>query len=170
MMLVENEKVVSKNEEIAYLFNTYLHDITKGLNIERWQCSNLPCEDPLVNSIRRYDVHPSIIKIKSVFKSLRLFDFNFVSSDDISKMITSLDSAKKTSAAVLTRIAKLANKEICKDLAKCINDSIKKNEFLNELKAGDITPIFKRGSTKQRKLQTCKSAPDNIYSVCKSII
>ena len=24
MMLVENEKVVSKNEEIAYLFNTYM--------------------------------------------------------------------------------------------------------------------------------------------------
>ena len=35
IMLVENEKVVSKNEEIAYLFNTYFNDITKGLNIER---------------------------------------------------------------------------------------------------------------------------------------
>ena len=35
IMLVENEKVVSENEEIAYLFNTYFNDITKGLNIER---------------------------------------------------------------------------------------------------------------------------------------
>ena len=35
IILVENEKVVSKNEEIAYLFNTYFNDITKGLNIKR---------------------------------------------------------------------------------------------------------------------------------------
>ena len=30
---VENENVVSINEKIAYLFNTYFNDITKGLNI-----------------------------------------------------------------------------------------------------------------------------------------
>ena len=45
IMLVENEKVVSENEEIAYLFNTYFNDITKGLNIEIWLNSNLPCKD-----------------------------------------------------------------------------------------------------------------------------
>ena len=52
-MLVGNEKVVSKNEEVAYIFNTYCSDITKGLNVEIWQFSNLPCEDPLVNAIRK---------------------------------------------------------------------------------------------------------------------
>ena len=123
IMLVENKKVVSKNEEIAYLFNTYFNDITKGLNIERWLTSNLPCKDPLVNATRKYEMHPSILKIKSVFKSIKLFNFNFVSSDDI--IITSLDSTKK-------------------DLANFINKSIKKNEFPNELKAADITPIFKK--------------------------
>ena len=51
IILVENQKVVSKNEEIAYLFNTNLNDITKGLNIERWLTSNLPCKDLLVNAI-----------------------------------------------------------------------------------------------------------------------
>ena len=48
IMLVEKEKVVSKNKEIAYLFNINLNDITKRLNTERWLTSNLPCEDPLV--------------------------------------------------------------------------------------------------------------------------
>ena len=153
IMLVENEKVVSKNEEIAYLFNTYFNDITKGLNIERWPISSLPCKDPLVNAIRKYEMHPNILKIKSVFKSIRLFDFNFVSSDDISKIVTSLDSTKKTSGVIPTKIVKLANKEIFMDLANSINESNKKNEFPNELKAVDITPTFsKRGSTKQRKL------------------
>ena len=77
-------------------------------------------------------------------ESIRLFDFNLVSSDDIPKITTSLDSTKKTSGIIPTEIVKLANKEICKNLANCINESIIKNEFPNELKAADITPLFKR--------------------------
>ena len=94
-MLVENEKVVSKSEEIKFLFNTYFNDITKGLNIDRWQCSNLPCKDPLVNAIRKYEMDLSILKIKSVFTSISLLDFNFLSSDEISKIITSSGLTKR---------------------------------------------------------------------------
>ena len=47
IMLVENEKVVSKNEEIACHFNTFSSDITNGSNIEKWPISNLLCKDPL---------------------------------------------------------------------------------------------------------------------------
>ena len=57
------------------------------------------------------------------------FDFSFVGSDDISKIITSLDLTKKASGVISTKIAKLSNKEICKDLGNYINESIKKNEF-----------------------------------------
>ena len=99
-ILVENEKVVSKNEQIAYLFNTYFNNVTNGLNIKRWLTSNLPSKDPLVNAIGKHEIHPSILKTKSVFKSIRLFDFSFVSSDDISKIITSSDSTKKTRGVI----------------------------------------------------------------------
>ena len=94
--------------------------------------------------MRKYEMHHSILKIKSVFKSIRLFNFNFVSNHGISKIITSLDSTKKSSGVIPTKIVKLTNKEICKDLANCINESFKTNEFPNELKAADITPIFKK--------------------------
>ena len=70
-------------------------------------------------------MHPSILK--SVFKEIwLLFDFNFVSSDDISKIISSLDSTKKTSGAIPTKTVQLANKKVFKDLSNCINDSIKR--------------------------------------------
>ena len=87
---------------------------------------------------------PSILKIKSVFMPIRLFDFNFVSSDDICKIAASLDLTKMTSGVIPTKIFKLLNKEICKDLANCINKSIKKIKFTNELKAAHVTSIFKR--------------------------
>ena len=144
-MLVENEKVVPKNEEIVYLFNTYFNNITKGLTVERWQCLYLPCEDSLANAIRKYEMRPSILKIKSVFTSKRPFDFSIVSSDAVSKTIISLDSTKKASGINPKKnFKKQRDKEICRDLANCINESIKKNEFPNKLKARDITPIFKK--------------------------
>ena len=68
-----------------------------------------------------------MIKIKSSIETTQLLDFNFVSSDDISKIINSMDPAKKTSGAIQPKIVKLVNKQIWKDLANCINECIKQN-------------------------------------------
>ena len=75
---------------------------------------------------------------------MRLFDFNFVNSDDMSKIITSSDSTKKSNDVIPKKIVKLANKEIRMGLANCINESFKKKEFPNEMKTADVTPIFKK--------------------------
>ena len=69
-----------------------------------------------MNGIRKYENHSSISNIKSSVE-ITLFDFNFVNSDDISKIINLLDSTQRTSGAIPTKIVKLANKQICKDLA-----------------------------------------------------
>ena len=50
------------------------------------------------------------MKIKSSIETTQLFDFNFVSSDGISKIINSMDSTKKTSGGIPIKIVKLANK------------------------------------------------------------
>ena len=78
-----------------------------------------------MNAIRKYENHPSITKINSSVEATQLFDFNFVNSDDISKIINLLDPTKKMSGAIPTRMVKLANKQICKDLTNCINKCIK---------------------------------------------
>ena len=141
---MEKGEAVSKNEKIATHFNNYFNNITERLNIKKWSISDKLSDDPLVNAIRKYEKHPSIIKIKSSVEITQLFDFNFVTSDDISKIINSMDSTKKTSGAFPIKIVKLANKKICKHLANCINECIKQNKFPNELKIADITPIFKK--------------------------
>ena len=100
---MEKGKVVSKDEETATHFNDYLNDTTKGLNIKKWCISDNLSDDPLVNAFRKYENHPSIIKIKSSAKTIQLFDFHFVNSDDISKIINLLDPTKKTSGAFPTK-------------------------------------------------------------------
>ena len=81
--------------------------------------------DPLVNAIRKYEIHPSTIKTESSVEETQLFDFNFVISDDVSKIINSLNAAKKASNVIPRKIARLANKQICKDLTNYINKCIK---------------------------------------------
>ena len=53
---------------------------------------------------------------------------------DISKIINSQDPTKKTSGVIPTKIVKLANKQIFKDLENCINKRIKQSKFPNEVK------------------------------------
>ena len=53
--------------------------------------------------------------------------------------------------------------QICRDLENCINMSIKKSQLPNELKAGDVTAIFKKeGPLNKKKIQTSMCAPDII--------
>ena len=137
----EKGEVISKNEQIATHFNNYFNDIAKGL---KWCVSDKLSDDPLANAIRKYENHPSTIKIKSSVQTTQLFDFNFVNSDNISKIINSLDATKKRSGAIPTKIVKLKNKQIWKDLANCLNECIKQNTFPSELKLADTTPIFKK--------------------------
>ena len=114
IILVEKGEAVSKNEEIATHFNNYFNDIIKGVNIKKWCISDTLPDDPLVNAIQKYESHPGIIKIKLSVETTQLFDFNFVNSDEISKIKNSLDRTKKMSGAIPTKIVKLANKQIRK--------------------------------------------------------
>ena len=69
--------------------------MTEGQKIKKWSISDKMSDDPLVNAVRKHENHPSIIKIKSFVETTQLFDFNFVSSGDICKIINSMDSTKK---------------------------------------------------------------------------
>ena len=84
-------------------------------------------DDWVVNAIQKYENHPSILKIKSFVEKTQLFDFNFASSNDISKIINWMDPTKKTSGAITIKIVKVANKQTYGNLKNCINDCIKQN-------------------------------------------
>ena len=68
-----------------------------------------------LNAIQKYENHTIKTKIKSSVETTQLFDFDFVSSGDISKIINSLDPTRQTGGAIPTKIVKQANKQICKD-------------------------------------------------------
>ena len=65
ILLVEDDEVVSNEDELAFIFNKYLNRITDSLDIPSIPESIASDPDPVSSAIARYGTHPSIIAIKS---------------------------------------------------------------------------------------------------------
>ena len=69
------------NHKIAETFNTYFSNITQNLKLDSnlvEVTENLNIFDPVTKAIKKYEKHPSIIKIKEKMKNKNTpFSFNF---------------------------------------------------------------------------------------------
>ena len=85
---VENDTTFSVENEIAEIFRSYLNGIVDGLNIKRCKISK-EHSGPILNAIKTFEKHPSIIKIKELNSGCR-FSFENVSLEDVKKVTREL--------------------------------------------------------------------------------
>ena len=64
--MVENDKILSNDKEIAECFKNYFSDVTRSLDIKEWPTpdDNAIFYDDVDKAINKYKNHPSIVKIK----------------------------------------------------------------------------------------------------------
>ena len=152
ILLVENEKVISKDSDIATTFNNYFNKITESLEIPTW---NSPFtskhNDPIINIINKYANHPSISTIKSKIKINTKFEFEQTSIEEVIKVIKDLDISTKVSGNIPIKILKLAATQSAPILTKCFNSLIINCSFPDELKWADIIPIHKKDCTTDKE-------------------
>ena len=66
ILLVDNERIISDDNDIANTFNIYFNRITETLDIPSWNSSFIPKHcDQVKNAIEKFENHPSIKCIKS---------------------------------------------------------------------------------------------------------
>ena len=78
--------MISKDSEIAEIFNHYFATITDSLGISITDSVLLPRDGilhPIDKAVRKYDAHPSICKIRDNIKFTNKFEFSEVSTCDI---------------------------------------------------------------------------------------
>ena len=74
--MVENEKLIVKNDETEKIFNKQFSETVDKLNIfERPSCETEDTEEKLINIMHKYKSHPSIKKIKSNYIIKQKFSF-----------------------------------------------------------------------------------------------
>ena len=88
IVLVENDTTFSEENEIAEIFRSYFDGIVDGLNIKRCEISK-EHSDPILNAIKTFEKHPSILKIKKLNSGCR-FSFENVSLEDVKKVTREL--------------------------------------------------------------------------------
>ena len=109
ILLVEHDKIVSNNQDIATIFNKYFSNIINTLQICKWNSGFTPYTcGRVLNAIDKFKNHPSIINIKSQNDNTGFFVFSHVYFADTFHEILHLDSRKKTSGVIPIKILRLA--------------------------------------------------------------
>ena len=141
IILVEKEKIISDDCEIANTFNDYYTNVTKSLNIFTWPSDKT---GPMsVNAaISKYESHPSILMIKERHKH-KSFSFTHVLPEDVKMEINKLKTSKKSRGKIPVNIIKILTEVNLYHLTDCINSCISEGKFPEDLKLGDITVAFK---------------------------
>ena len=134
--LVDNEKIITNDKEIAKVLNDFFSNIIKTLNIPKKDHTDSIVEnvrDPTLKAILKYRKHPSILAIKRKLKSGPAFTFN--KEDDIP-----------------TKIIKQNSDIFSNFLCPSFNNMIDVRIFPTSLKLANITTVYKKDQRIQRKI------------------
>ena len=146
-ILVENDTIIAKDDEIANIFNDYFSTLASKLNIKKWpDPSNYNSTDnSIAFSIDKYKDHPSIIKIKNLPNDSALnFEFSEITQEQVADEIRKLDAGKSSSGCVPISILKDYASILLPHLTACFNAAIINGFFPDDLKLGDISPTLKK--------------------------
>ena len=151
IVLIENEQIISDDKGIAErMYNVFINTI-KNLNIEEVEDNLTPfdnIEDPIFKIIKKYESHPSILKIKTKIKIIDKFYFEKVTEVDIEKEILQLDNTKSTpSNSIPTKLFK-ENIDLYSDIiTKMYNKSVHTSTFPDKLKSAEVITVHKKNET-----------------------
>ena len=95
--LVDNEKIISEDRDVAQTLNNFFENAVKSLGIKENQyiLSNTgESADPVDIALNKFEHHPSILAIKENISFENMFTFSSVTVEEILSEISSLDSKK----------------------------------------------------------------------------
>ena len=146
IIIIENDIVYTENQVIAEKLNNYFTDVIDNLNIERFTDANAGdiISRNIDSIVKRYESHPSIIKIKQNVKIKSKFKFNNVTTDNIKDEISKLNSKKASvSNDIPANILKENMDIVCYPLTNIYNNCIYCQNYPISLKIADVTPVYK---------------------------
>ena len=152
--VVQKETLLVNNDEIAKILNNHFSETVEKLNTFEWP-SNEKYEnmhnEKLTTIIKKFENHPSIMKIKSKYTIHEKFSIKPVTAKDVENIIKNMPNNKSSGGEIPLNILK-QSRFTYKMLTDCINDAIVGEDiFPDSLKFGDITPVHKKDETTNKE-------------------
>ena len=149
IVLVNDDKIISDDAEVAQLFNDFFKNSVNSLGIQENRyliIDTMSLSDSVEEAIKKFEVHPSIRAINENRTVKQIFSFSKVNVEDMHSEIMNLDSKKAgTFMNIPTKYLKETADIICEPLTIIWNtEIIQSKRFPRKLKFADITPIFKQ--------------------------
>ena len=169
IMLVEKDSLITKDEEIANILNDhYINIVEKSSGLKPSEINYNEATDKRIlinNIIKKFNDHPSIIKMKN--ENSDIFLFQEINESDIIKIFNELNTNKSTGEdKIPTKLVKLAKDHLVKPLKEAINSSIFSNIFPNKAKRATVTPLDKGGKDKTNISNYRPVSVLNVFSKC----
>ena len=146
--LIENGEIVKTEKETAEVFNIFLGNIVKNLNISQYSDFDPMIEkvkDPTLKATLKYEKHPSILAIRTKYNRNGIFSFREVSFKEIETEITLLNLNKASQYSdIPTKIIKENSNIFSNFICESINNSKKSSIFPSCLTHVDVTPLHKK--------------------------
>ena len=147
MILIDDDKVISNDDEIAEKMNNFFITAVSKLSIED-RYPNDECNNIIMDIIKQYESHPSIQKIKANISVNEKFVFNTMSTVQVGNEIKNLNTHKATNPNdIPAKIIIESNDIVAPYLSHIYTSSIQSRVFPNALKEADVTPIHKKGDS-----------------------
>ena len=154
MTLIDDEKVISGEKEIAEILNNYFVDAVENLEREPFPLldNSTNLSDEIDRIIKKYHMHPSIVMIKSKVKVEKRFSFHAATVDEIYSHIKRLDPKTSTVKDDISINHLVGCNDIISPFVKnMINEMYSSCVYPPELKVADVTPIHKDKATTNKK-------------------
>ncbi len=141
----ENDTVTSNDKEIVEIFNTCF---LNNSSAESCSSTTIKQKDSLGEIIKKYELHPSIVKIREMAHFDDKFYLKNLKREDLEKEISNLDPNKAIPFNdIPINIIKSCNDIISPYLTNLLNGSIENNIFPDSLKLAEVTPAHKKKET-----------------------
>ena len=153
--LIEDEKIISNDEEVAETLNNYFVTVTDSLGITENSdiiSSTEGAPDPIEKARLKYSNHPSIRKIRNFVQNADPFKFQKVSLEQMDNEIRRLNPKKVTTFKNIPAKVLKSNSDVCSvSLQLIFNNCIENGLFPDSLKLADITSLHKMDEKTRKK-------------------
>ena len=144
--------------EIAKTFNKHSVETVETLNTFKWPSNNTDLlNDQLTAIIKKFQNHPSIMKLKSKYNFHDKFPFKQVPVKYVENFIKNIPDNKAAGGEIPLHILKQSGFTY-QMLTDCINNALSEGIFPESLTFVNITPVHKRdeATDKEKKVpQLC---------------
>ena len=166
--LLENNDIYEDDEKVANIFNNFFSNVVKTLEVSI-ESDPLVDEfnlDPVTIAIKKYDTHPSVLKIKENNIDVETFSFQTIDLESVIHEIALLSPSKATPKdSIPVNIIKHNNDIFAFKICIDFNSSIKGGTFPSNQKYADVSPVFKKGV----KLDKSNYRPVSLLSTLSKI-